>query len=174
MQQPSDRVRSPLAANLPCSERDGAVGSLAPGQATASFASSGNRNRVTVRGELDLVSGDRIRGRLVDALTASPHRLELDLSGVSFCDCAGLNVLLELRHRALRQGKAVTIQAGSPAVDRLLDLTGAQELFSPERSWCTEPASFGAASPTSPKPGASPSAKVQRGRHLSARVSEPA
>ncbi|MEU9920193.1 STAS domain-containing protein [Streptomyces griseoluteus] len=174
MQQPSDRVRSPLAPNLACSERDGAAGSLPPGQATTLFVSSGNRNRVTVRGELDLVSGDQIRPRLVEALTASSNRLELDLSGLSFCDCAGLNVLLELRHRALRQGKAVTIQAVSPVVDRLLDLTGAQELFSPERSWCTEPASFGAASPPSPKPGASPSVKVQRGRHLSVRVGEPA
>ncbi|MFF9365370.1 STAS domain-containing protein [Streptomyces griseoluteus] len=174
MQQSSDQVRSPLAPNLPCSERDGAAGSLPPGQATASFASSGNRNRVTVRGELDFVSGDRIRARLADALTASPHRLELDLSGVGFCDCAGLNVLLELRHRAVRQGKAVTIHAVSPAVDRLLDLTGARDLFAPGRSWCTEPTSFGAASPPSPKPGASPSVKIQRGRHLSVRVSEPA
>ncbi|WP_086690186.1 STAS domain-containing protein [Streptomyces recifensis] len=174
MQQPSDQVGSPFAAYLSCSERDGAARSLPPGQATASFASSGNRNRVTVRGELDLVSGDRIRARLVDALTASPHRLELDLSGVSFCDCAGLNVLLELRHRAVRQGKAVIIEAVSPAVDRLLDLTGAQALFAPRRSWCTEPTSFGAASPSSPKPGASPGVKIQRSRHVSVRVSEPA
>lgn len=127
-----------------------------------------------VRGELDLVSGDQIRARLLDALAASSNRLELDLSGLSFCDCAGLNVLLELRHRALRQGKAVTIQAASPAVARLLDLTGAQELFSPERPWCTEPAAFGAASRPSPKPGASPSVKAQCGRHLSVRVGEPA
>ncbi|MER7306787.1 STAS domain-containing protein [Streptomyces griseoluteus] len=127
-----------------------------------------------MRGELDLVSGEQIRGRLVEALTASPNRLELDLSGVSFCDCAGLNVLLELRHRALSQGKTVTIRAASPVVDRLLDLIGAQKLFAPERSWCTEPASSGAASLPSPKPGASPGVKAQRGRHLSVRVSEPA
>ncbi|MER7309571.1 STAS domain-containing protein [Streptomyces griseoluteus] len=132
------------------------------------FASSGNRSRVIVRGELDLVSGEQIRGRLVDALAASSDRLELDLSGVSFCDCAGLNVLLELRHRAVSQGKTVTIQAASPVVDRLLDLIGAQELFAPERSRCAEPASFGAASWSSPKPGALPSVKVQRGRRLSA------
>ncbi|MFD6023673.1 STAS domain-containing protein [Streptomyces griseoluteus] len=174
MQQSSDRVRSPLAANLPCSERDGAAGSLPPGRATVSFASSGHRNRVTVRGELDFVSGARIRARLADALNASPQRLELDLSGVGFCDCAGLNVLLELRRRAVSQGKVVTIQAVSPAVDRLLALTGAQELFSSERPWCAEPTSFGVASPLSPRPGALPSVKIQRGRHLSARVSEPA
>ncbi|MYV40856.1 anti-sigma factor antagonist [Streptomyces sp. SID1328] len=174
MQQSSDRDRSPLAPNLSCSERDGAAGSLPPGQATALFASCGNRNRVIVRGELDLVSGDQIRARLVEALAASSHRLELDLSGLSFCDCAGLNVLLELRHRALSQGKTVTIQAASPAIDRLLDLTGAQKLFSPERSWSTEHTSFGAASLPSPKPGTSPGGAAQRGRHLSVRVGEPA
>ncbi|MFF7969431.1 STAS domain-containing protein [Streptomyces sp. NPDC007903] len=138
------------------------------------YASSGNRNRVIVQGELDLVSGDQIRAHLVEALTASSSELELDLSGLSFCDCAGLNVLLELRQRALSQGKAVTIQAVSPTVDRLLDLTGAQELFSPERSRCTEPASFGTASLPSPEPGASPSVKVELDRHLSGRVCEPA
>ncbi|MGW4194979.1 STAS domain-containing protein [Streptomyces sp. NPDC005004] len=173
MQQPSGRSPSSPAPN-PRFERDGAVGSLPPGQAAVTCASSGSRNRVTVRGELDLVSGDRIRARLVEALTASPHRLELDLSGLTFCDCAGLNVLLELRHRALRQGKAVTIQAASPEVERLLDLTGAQELFSPERSWCSEPASFGPTSQPSAKPGVSPSVELQRGRHLSVRVGEPA
>ncbi|MFJ6904303.1 STAS domain-containing protein [Streptomyces griseoluteus] len=174
MQQSSDQVRYPLAANLPCSERDGAAGPLPPGRATASFASNGHRTRVVVRGELDLISGERIRARLVEALAASSDRLELDLGGVEFCDCAGLNVLLELRHRAVSQGKAVTIQAVSPAVDRLLHLTGAQELFSPQRPWCAQPTSFGVASPLSPKPAGSPGVKIQRGRHLSARVGEPA
>ncbi|WP_405550530.1 STAS domain-containing protein [Streptomyces sp. NBC_01171] len=134
------------------------------------YASSGNRDRVTVQGELDLISGNQIRAHLVEALTASANGLELDLSGLSFCDCAGLSVLLDLRQRALSQGKAVTIQAVSPTVDRLLDLTGAQELFSPERSWCTEPASSGAASLPSPKPGAPPSVDVQRARHVSVPV----
>lgn len=174
MQQPSHRAQSPLAPNLPCSDGDSAAGSLLTGQITALYTPSGNRNRVTMQGELDLVSGNQIRAHLLEALAASSNGLELDLSRLSFCDCAGLKVLLDLRHRALSQGKAVTIRAVSPAVDRLLDLTGAQELFSPERSPCTEPASSGAASMPSPKPGASPSVDVQRAQHLSVRVCEPA
>jgi len=92
---------------------------------------SSNPTLVTVRGELDLASGHQVRDRLGKALAASSSGLELDLSGLAFCDCAGLNVMLELRHRALSQGKTVTIRAAGPAVDRLLDLVGVRELFSP-------------------------------------------
>ncbi|MEU2420027.1 STAS domain-containing protein [Streptomyces sp. NPDC007851] len=94
--------------------------------------------RVTFRGELDLLSGSRLRGRLSEALAASSSGLDLHLSGLSFCDCAGLGVLLELRRQALGEGKTVVIQDTSPAVDRLLDLIGAQDLFSPSCSRPTE------------------------------------
>ncbi|MFJ8036531.1 STAS domain-containing protein [Streptomyces sp. NPDC096032] len=89
----------------------------------------GSWTLVTMLGELDFVSGDQIRTQLSNALATSTSGVELDLSGLSFCDCAGLSVLLELRHRALAQGKTVTIRAADPAFDRLLHLIGAHELF---------------------------------------------
>ncbi|MFF8401698.1 STAS domain-containing protein [Streptomyces sp. NPDC015684] len=94
---------------------------------------------VTVFGELDLVSGDQIRPQLYDALATSASGVELDLSGLSFCDCAGLSVLLELRHRARTQGKTVTIRAADPAFDRLLHLIGGHELFPRPRSRHPQP-----------------------------------
>ncbi|MEU4038446.1 STAS domain-containing protein [Streptomyces collinus] len=110
----------------------------APGQIAVSCAPGDDRVRVTLRGELDLVSGSQLRGRLSEALAASPSGLDLHLSGLSFCDCAGLSVLMELRRRALSEGKAVVIQDTSPAIDRLLELIGAQDLFSPLCSRPTE------------------------------------
>ncbi|WP_435280143.1 STAS domain-containing protein [Streptomyces sp. 1222.5] len=102
-----------------------------------------------MRGELDIVSGDQIRAQLYDALATSTSGIELDLSGLGFCDCAGLSVLLELRRRALTQGKTVAIRAADPAFDRLLHLIGAHELFPRPRSRC--PQAHAHRAPSSPK-----------------------
>ncbi|MGW5373259.1 STAS domain-containing protein [Streptomyces sp. NPDC004011] len=126
---------------------------------------------MTVDGELDFDTGDQVRDRLVAALAASARGVELDLSGLDFCDCAGLSVLLELRHRALAQGKTVTIRASNPAVDRLLDRLGARELFSAQRSGGAEPcratATPAAATLPSPKPAPLPGVGAQRSRLVS-------
>ncbi|MFD5842904.1 ANTAR domain-containing protein [Streptomyces chartreusis] len=89
----------------------------------------GDRVSVEVRGELDLDTSERLRGALREALRRSVRGVDLDLKGVTFCDCAALNILLALRLRALKQGKTVVISASGAAVDRLLDLTRTRELF---------------------------------------------
>lgn len=89
----------------------------------------GDRLLVKVDGELDLDASERFRGVLREALSRSVRGIDLDLEGVSFCDCAALNILLYLRHRALEQSKTVVIHSASAAVDRLLILTGTRPLF---------------------------------------------
>lgn len=89
----------------------------------------GDRVRVEVRGELDLDTSERLRGALRQALRHSVRGVDLDLKGVTFCDCAALNILLALRLRALKQGKTVVIRVSGAAVDRLLALTQTRELF---------------------------------------------
>ncbi|MFF5840837.1 ANTAR domain-containing protein [Streptomyces massasporeus] len=88
----------------------------------------GDRMTVTMWGELDLGSR-RLLPELYDMLTLSGTGLDLRLDAVGFCDCAGLNALLDLRTRAVDEGKTVTIRSCGIAVERLLDLTGARELF---------------------------------------------
>ncbi|MES4889444.1 STAS domain-containing protein [Streptomyces sp. NPDC096012] len=127
----------------PCSPSRGSGGGegriLPPGLATATYEASGDRVRVTLRGELDLDSQRSLRSGLFEALAASATGLDLDLSGLGFCDCAGLDVLLALRQRALGQSKSVAIRATSPAVDLLLTLLQAGELFTPPRPRTAEP-----------------------------------
>ncbi|MFG1665479.1 ANTAR domain-containing protein [Streptomyces sp. Y7] len=89
----------------------------------------GDRVSVEVRGELDLDTSERLRSDLREALRRSVRGVDLDLKGVTFCDCAALNILLALRLRALKQGKTVVIRASGAAVDRLLALTQTRELF---------------------------------------------
>jgi anti-anti-sigma factor len=102
---------------------------LPPCPATVETVPHGDRVSVTVRGELD-VEALQIQDDLHDALCRSGSGIDLDLDGVGFCDCSGLNLLLDLRQRALSQGKTVALRGSSPAVERLLDLTGAKALFS--------------------------------------------
>ncbi|MFF8285189.1 STAS domain-containing protein [Streptomyces albus] len=97
-----------------------------PCLATLTMTARGSRVRVRVRGELDL-AGRRLLPELHHALRRSDSGIDLDLAGLAFCDCAGLSVLLEVRRRALAQGKTVTIVSSSPQVQRLLDLTGVRE-----------------------------------------------
>ncbi|MET9505156.1 anti-sigma factor antagonist [Streptomyces sp. NPDC006622] len=89
----------------------------------------GERVAVEVRGELDLGSAEHLEQALRAALAAAVGAVEVDLGGVAFCDCSALNVLLGLRERGVREGKAVVIRSAAPAVERLLDLTGTAPLF---------------------------------------------
>ncbi|MEU6273313.1 STAS domain-containing protein [Streptomyces populi] len=174
MKQPSHRAQPLMAPDFPCPGKGGTAGLLPSGRASVSSAPSGNPTPVAIHGELDLVSGPQVRDRLGEALAASSGGLALDLSGLAFCDCAGLNVLLEIRHRALSQGKTVTIQAADPAIVRLLDLVGIQELFSSPRARCAEPPRREPVAPSSPKPGTPPGVDVRCARLPSPLVSEPA
>ncbi|MFG2603230.1 STAS domain-containing protein [Streptomyces sp. NPDC048514] len=146
--------------SAPCSPGggSGSGGSriLSPSLATATYEASGSRVRVTVTGELDLDSQQSLRSGLFEALADSVTGLDLDLSRVDFCDCAGLSILLELRQRALNQSKTVVIQATSPAMDLLLTLLQARELFQPQ-----SPRSIQMPRPA-PAPGP---ARWQRQRH---------
>ncbi|GGL93778.1 hypothetical protein GCM10010129_42100 [Streptomyces fumigatiscleroticus] len=120
----------PLTGELDPATADGTStpAPLPPCLAVMETVPDGDRMLVRVRGELDL-GGHRLRPGLHDALCRSGSGVDLDLSAVEFCDCAGLNVLLEERRRALEQDKTLAIRSSSPAVARLLELTGAWELF---------------------------------------------
>ncbi|GAP49146.1 uncharacterized protein SAZU_4010 [Streptomyces azureus] len=96
--------------------------------ATMDVVPDGDRMTVTVWGELDLGSRQLLPD-LHDTLTLSGNGIDLRLDAVGFCDCSGLNMLLDLRTHALDEGKTVTVRSCGPAVERLLDLTGTRELF---------------------------------------------
>ncbi|WP_232840648.1 ANTAR domain-containing protein [Streptomyces sp. Go-475] len=96
--------------------------------ATLDVLPDGDRMTVTLWGELDLGSR-RLLPDLYDVLALSGSGVDLRLDSVGFCDCSGVNVLLDLRTRALDQGKTLVIRSAGRAVGRLLDLTGTRELF---------------------------------------------
>ncbi|MFF3609340.1 STAS domain-containing protein [Streptomyces sp. NPDC002463] len=85
----------------------------------------------TISGELDVASATYVRTALLQALEegVAGGVVTLDLSQVTFCDSTGLNVLLRARRWALDEHRALTINAASPQMARLLDMTGAAPLF---------------------------------------------
>jgi anti-anti-sigma factor len=80
-------------------------------------------------GELDLDGTGKLRAALADCFARRSECVVLNLRGLSFCDCAGLNVLLEAKLTADRIGTELCVEGTRRQVARLLALTGADELF---------------------------------------------
>ncbi|MEV1171427.1 STAS domain-containing protein [Nonomuraea sp. NPDC049784] len=84
---------------------------------------------VHLRGELDLGTREAVRERVLRALHRSTGLLILDLSGVSFCDAAGLGVLIGVQHQARTLNIALGLAAPRPHLARVLRLTGLDRSF---------------------------------------------
>ena len=88
---------------------------------------------VTISGEVDVCTEAALQQALLRIIRERGARLMLELSGVSFMDCAGLRALLATRRRAELRGGFVHLIAASAAVCRIIELTGAQEALAMER-----------------------------------------
>ncbi|WP_406176511.1 ANTAR domain-containing protein [Streptomyces sp. NBC_00996] len=97
-----------------------------------------DRVLVVVSGDLDIDTEQMLQSALRDALVGSVSGVDLDLGGVEFCDCSGLNVLLRMRRRALADAKSLGIRTAGASVERLLDLTHTRPLF----AWTNEDAQY--------------------------------
>jgi anti-anti-sigma factor len=109
-------------------------------------ADEGDRASVVVHGEVDLDCAGTLELVLLDRVARG---LDVDLSDVGFIDCAGLNALLRVQARAHAVGTAVELARVSPAVARMLRLTGCWTAFPP----------VSAAAPSVPQPPAPPAAR---------------
>jgi anti-sigma B factor antagonist len=88
---------------------------------------------VAVGGEVDICTEGLLRHALLWIMRERGPKLLLDISGVSFMDCAGLRVLLTIRRRAELQGGFMWLIAVSRAVRRIIELTDAHEALAGKR-----------------------------------------
>src|SRR4051794_34156037 len=79
---------------------------------------------VTLAGELD-VTCIPILGTLLSRATPLARDLVLDLSDVTFIDCAGVTALLTARRHTEARGGTLILQHVPPLVRRVIQLTGA-------------------------------------------------
>ncbi|MGY6021727.1 anti-sigma factor antagonist [Streptomyces spinosirectus] len=145
-----------------------------PAPVTFRVDSVGDRHVVVICGELDLESNPILQQTLGEALARTTGGLELDLAGVDFCDCSALNVLLHMHHRARTTAKSFIVRATSPAVHRLLTLTGTLPLFTQERT-ATDGPPAAPAPPAEAAPAAGPVAgqATRAGQPATHEVREP-
>jgi anti-anti-sigma factor len=78
---------------------------------------------IRLTGELDLYGAVPARNFLIDHLQKG-NGLDLDLSGVTTCDTAGLQLLLSAQSTVASQGKLFAIRSNSPAIQECARVLG--------------------------------------------------
>ncbi|MFF3214239.1 STAS domain-containing protein [Streptomyces sp. NPDC002886] len=91
-------------------------------------ASTGPRTVLRITGALDMDTVPDVSAA-TDPLALNERTLALDLSNVTFMDSSGLNTLLNLRNRIQAEHGALELQGAPEQVLRLLEITGARDLF---------------------------------------------
>ncbi len=89
---------------------------------------SGTSVVLAVAGELDLAAAAAWDASIDEAMGQVPSSVAVDLAATTFVDSSGLRLLLMLRHRAAEAGTTFTMTNISPAVARLLEVTGLTDL----------------------------------------------
>jgi anti-sigma B factor antagonist len=84
---------------------------------------------VEIRGEIDIQSAPGLRDELLRVIRRHGPQLTLDLTGVTFMDCAGINVLLATRRRAQLEEGWVRVIRASPRVLRTIMLLKLDRVF---------------------------------------------
>jgi anti-sigma B factor antagonist len=83
---------------------------------------------VTLPGEIDVTIADSVREELLAVLAQGATLLVADLGKTEFCDSAGVNALVQTYRRASASGNSLRLVVGTPAVQRVLSITGVDRL----------------------------------------------
>jgi len=86
--------------------------------------------RMVVAGEVDLATAPTFGLRLFTLLQG--HRLvvlEVDMADVTFLDCAGVSVLVSVRHAARQAGCQLWVTRPQPLVEMVLEMVGLLEVL---------------------------------------------
>lgn len=87
---------------------------------------------VRVSGDLDLATSPRFS----DALAAAPatRRVVIDLTSCTFLDSSGVRALVQAARKIPEGERRVDVVAGSPAILRILEITGVDRMVPVHRS----------------------------------------
>jgi anti-anti-sigma factor len=86
--------------------------------------------RLSLRGDIDAVSARRLHQSLIDVLRRRcPRAIEVDVSGVTFLDAAGIEALLRCQTDARQLECRLVLTRPDPFTYRLLQVAGLLEQF---------------------------------------------
>lgn len=96
----------------------------APPEATIELISRPDHVTARLFGEADVASERALRTALDTALNTAldTSRLELDVSGLTFCDVRGLSVLIDTLAAGRRAGLSVTVSGADTGLRRMWQL----------------------------------------------------
>lgn len=100
----------------------------------------GGQRSISLAGELDLLSAQRVRRLLNRDLAAGTLNI-LDLSRLTFVDAAGISALLHAARRVRVIKGELVLRPPSPALQRLLALSGLERILVVEPSRWEQPSS---------------------------------
>lgn len=83
---------------------------------------------VHLAGELDLATTPELRRVLCEA-QRSARLVVVDLRGLEFMDCSALHAIVDAAASARKEGSRLVVVRGRSSVDRVLTLTGADEVL---------------------------------------------
>lgn len=95
---------------------------------------NGDAARVVISGELDINSAPRLIATIHDIARPPVRRVDLDCEGVTFLDSAGVRTLIVVRKEAARIEVDLVLVQPSPAVSRVMEMTGLVGLLTGARS----------------------------------------
>lgn len=84
---------------------------------------------VTLPPEIDVTNADMVREELASVLNEGAALLIADLSKTSFCDSAGVSALVRTFRRAATSESSMRLVVSTPAVERVLSITGVDRLL---------------------------------------------
>jgi stage II sporulation protein AA (anti-sigma F factor antagonist) len=79
---------------------------------------------LTVGGDLDAVTAAELQQHLARQLGQGRRHVLLDIAGVPFMDSSGMNIILRVYQEVRDAAGGVYVISPTPAVRRILDLTG--------------------------------------------------
>jgi anti-sigma B factor antagonist len=84
---------------------------------------------VTLPTEIDVTNADAVREDLLSVLNQGAVLLVADMGKTTFCDSAGVSALVRTFRRAVASSSGLRLVVCSPAVQRVLALTGVDRLL---------------------------------------------
>jgi anti-anti-sigma factor len=88
-----------------------------------------DRTTVLLAGDLDLGTGGQFADQLTSIEQERPATIVIDLRDTGFIDSVGLAQLIGATRRARAEHRRVVLLIGSTAIDRLLALSGANQIL---------------------------------------------
>jgi anti-sigma B factor antagonist len=83
---------------------------------------------VTLPEEIDVTIADAVQEELLAVINAGVSLLVVDMAKTTFCDSAGVSALVRAFRRTSASGGAMRLVISTPAVRRVLSITGVDRL----------------------------------------------